>query len=135
MIHWGRFSFSSWLTGELVLTLTTKGFHQTYKDYFLHNSWGDCHCALDPQGNPFMILFLTGDLFENLNSRGSPFGDLWFAEGCFWCFQFVVDACVVFVSFTQLRALWSFWHVLGFFFCISYLSGTQWRFWGIFFCC
>ena len=79
----GKFLFlSSWLTGELVLTLPTRGFHQLNGDDLLHNTRGGCHRALDPQGSPFMILYLTGDLFENLKSRGSSFGGLWSIEGC-----------------------------------------------------
>ena len=69
VIHWGRFSFSSWLTRELVLTLPTRGFHQIHGDYLLHNSRGGCHYTLDPWGSPFMILYITGDFFENLNSQ------------------------------------------------------------------
>ena len=59
-----------------MLTLSTRGFHQLHGDYLLHNSQGGCHYALDPHGSPFMILYFTGDLFENLNSQGSSFGDL-----------------------------------------------------------
>ena len=66
-----------------MLTLPTRGFNQTYGDYLLHNLRGGFHYALDLRGSLFMILFFTEDLFENLNSLRSPFGDLWSIEGCF----------------------------------------------------
>ena len=111
--------------GNLCWLYPRKGFHQLHKDYLLHNSWGDCHCVLDPLDSPLIVLYFTRDFFF--------FWKFELTRVCSWCFRSTMDACVVFVSFTQLRVFWSFWHVLEFFFCTSYLQGTHWGFWGIFF--
>ena len=76
-------SFSSWLSGELVLILPMKG------SYLLNGEFssqltlgggggvgeGGCLYALDPRGSPPMILYFTGDLVDYLNSWGSFLGN------------------------------------------------------------
>ena len=81
---------------------------------FLCNSRRGCLRVSNSQGSPSMILYFTGDLVDDLNSRGSFFGNFWSIEGCFWCFPFIGNALRVFMSFTQLRVFSSFWSILEF---------------------
>ena len=63
-------SFSSWLTGELVLILPTKGSYHLHGE-FSSQLMGGCLYALNLQESPSMILYFTGDLVDDLNSRES----------------------------------------------------------------
>ena len=60
-------SFSSWLTGELVLILPTRGSYQLNGEFSSQLTRG-CLYALNPQGSPSMTLYLTRDLVNDLNS-------------------------------------------------------------------
>ena len=63
-------SFSSWLTGELVLILPTRRSYQLHGEFSSQLTRG-CLYALNLQESPSMILYFTGDLVDDLNSRES----------------------------------------------------------------
>jgi len=62
-------SFPSWLIGELVLILPTRGSCLLYGEIY---SRGGCLRVSDPRESSSMILYFTGDLVDDLNSRGVP---------------------------------------------------------------
>ena len=59
MAHWGTYVN---FTHKEVLLAPWGNFFTTY---------GGCLYALDLRGSPSVILYLTGDLVDDLNSRGS----------------------------------------------------------------
>ena len=63
-------SFSSWLTGELVLILPMEGSCLLHGEISSQLKKG-CLYASDLRGSPSMILYFTVDLVDDLNSRGS----------------------------------------------------------------
>ena len=64
-------SFPSWLTGELVLILPTRGSCQLHGNISSQLMGGCLCCVLDLQESPSMILYFIGDLVDDLNSWGS----------------------------------------------------------------
>ena len=59
-----------------------RGFYQLHGKIFFTTLEGGFPCALDPWMSPFMILYFTRDLVDDLNSEGSFFRDFCSVKEC-----------------------------------------------------